>query len=126
MIHDKAVRRYAQGACKQHSHSTMYAKIHTFLSLLLFNEQHFYYLRTEKRRVENARTAAIERMVIFNRDSCFSTLNLPNKGALITLLATAITSRESLKLNKNVKYYIKGNLNDSRKYSVLYSTASLS
>ena len=60
---------------------------------LLKNE----YLRTEKRRVEKARIAAIERIVIFNNDSCFSTLNLPNRGALITPLATAMMAgkRES-------------------------------
>lgn len=59
------------------------------------------YLRTEKRRVEKARIAAIERIVIFNNDSCFSTLNRPNKGALITPLATAITEeRENLKFGE--------------------------
>ena len=48
------------------------------------------YLKTEKRRVEKARIEAIERMVIFNKDSCFSTLNLPKSGAFITPLVAAI------------------------------------
>ena len=46
--------------------------------------------KTEKSLVEKASTAAMERMEIFNKDSCFSTLNLPNTGVWITPLATVI------------------------------------
>ena len=53
-----------------------------------------FHLKTENSLVEKARTAAMERMVIFSRDSCFSTLNLPNTGVWITPLATVIFSEK--------------------------------
>ena len=50
----------------------------------------FPHLRTENSLVEKARTAAIERMLIFSKDSCFSRLNRPNTGVCNTPLATVI------------------------------------
>ena len=50
----------------------------------------FLYLKTENSLVEKASTAAMERMVIFSKDSCFSTLNRPKTGVCRTPLATVI------------------------------------
>ena len=65
-----------------------------FITRKVYMRGKLVYLSTEKSRVEKARTAAIERIVIFSRDSCFSRLNLPNTGAWITPLATVILTQD--------------------------------
>ena len=54
----------------------------------------FLYLKTENSLVEKASTAAIDRMLIFSKDSCFSRLNLPKTGVCSTPLATVIFSEK--------------------------------